>query len=75
MLKNIAQLEVKINERIHKFLTDHDAPLPEVKEALFQFLKYIGHIEDSVKEHQEKIKKEAEDKASEEPKTDEVKDV
>lgn len=48
MLKNIAQLEHKIGERVFRFICDVDAPLQEVKEALFQCLKDVGQIEDTV---------------------------
>ena len=49
MLKNITKLELKINEKIYEFLCDSDAPLIDVKECLFQYLKYIGQIEDQAK--------------------------
>lgn len=53
MLKNISRLETKINEKNYQFLCDMDSPLPEVKEALFQFVKYVGQIEDQIKAKQE----------------------
>ena len=46
MLKNIAKLECKIGERVYQFLCDNDSPLPELKEAFFQFQKFVGQIED-----------------------------
>ncbi len=49
MLKNISKLECKIGERSFQMLCDSDSPLSEVKESLFQFLKYIGQIEDSMR--------------------------
>ncbi len=49
MLKNIVKLEYIINEKQYYLHCDNDAPLTHVKEALFQFLKYIGQIEDQVK--------------------------
>src|SRR5258708_14140834 len=49
MLKNICKLEVKILEKDFQFLCDNESPLAHVKEALFQFLKYVGQIEDQVK--------------------------
>jgi len=33
-------------------MCDMDSPLPDVKEALFQFQKYVGQIEDAVKAQQ-----------------------
>ena len=38
-----------------------DSPLGDVKESLFQFQKYIGHIEDQVKANAEMQKKELEE--------------
>ncbi len=60
MLKNISQLEFKINEKLYNFSCDHDSPIEHVKEALFQFQKYVGQIEDAVKSQQEKLKQEQE---------------
>lgn len=53
MLKNISRLEHKIGDRVYHLLCDNDSPLNEVKDALFQFLKYVGQIEDAVKAQQE----------------------
>lgn len=49
MLKNISQLEITIKGKSHKFLCDMDTELGDIKEALFQFQKYIGMIEDNIK--------------------------
>lgn len=49
MLKNISRLEHKVGERIFHLFCDCESPLNEVKEALFEFLKYIGKIEDAHK--------------------------
>jgi len=54
MIKNLVGLECKIEERIVKFICDHDCPISHLKEALFQFQKYIGQIEDQAKAAQEK---------------------
>lgn len=59
MLKNISQLECKVGEKVFHLLCDMDSPLPHVKEAVLQFLKYIQHVEDQVKA-QEEAKKTAE---------------
>jgi len=56
MLKNISKLEVEIENRIYQLLCDNDSPLQHVKGALFQFQKYIGHIEDQAKAQAEAIK-------------------
>ena len=70
MLKNLASLECKIEDREIKLLCDNDCPLPHLKEALFQFQKYLGQIEDQVKAAQEKASEEKaqKQKASEEDK-------
>jgi len=56
MLKNISKLECKVNERTFQFLCDSDSPLSEVKEALFQFMKFSGDVEDRVRSEQEALK-------------------
>ncbi len=59
MLKNITRLEHEIGEKSYHFLCDMDSPLNEVREALCQFLKYIGNLEDElrVKFEAEKVSK------------------
>jgi hypothetical protein len=67
MLKNLASLECKIENREIKLFCDNDCPLPHLKEALFQFQKYLGQIEDQVKAAQEKAAAEKEEKECKEP--------
>jgi hypothetical protein len=55
MHKNISRLEYNINERTYHFTCDPDSPLQDVKEVLFQIMKYIGHIEDQIKLAKEKL--------------------
>ena len=76
MLKNISQLQTYINNKFYQFLCDTDSPLPDVKEALFQFLKFAGQVEDAAKEATEKAKKEATEtaKSEQESKNDQVQD-
>jgi hypothetical protein len=69
MLKNIARLECMIGEKVYHLMCDNDSPLDQVKEALFQFQKYIGQIEDSAKAAQEKSKQDVE-LVKEEPKAE-----
>lgn len=52
MIKNICRLEHKVGEKIYQLLCDQDSPLVDVKEALFEFTKYVGKIEDQVKAQQ-----------------------
>lgn len=61
MIKNISKLECIVNEKPYQLLCDMDSPLECVKEALFQFQKYIGQIEDQVKAQQEQEQKKSED--------------
>lgn len=49
MLSNKTQLAFTIGTRVYHFLADQDSPLNEAKEALFQFMKCVGQIEDAVK--------------------------
>lgn len=53
MIKTLSQLEVIIENKVCRFIADHDTPLSHVKEALFQFQKYIGQVEDAAKAQQE----------------------
>lgn len=61
MLKNISQLEVKIEDRIYHFLCENDSPITHVKEALFQFVKFAGQIEDAAKSAQNEAEKAKQD--------------
>ena len=56
MLKNISRLEVKVNEKTYQFSCDMDSPVNDVKEALFQFQKYMGQLEDHIKAQLEERK-------------------
>jgi hypothetical protein len=46
MIKNIVELEVKVAEKIYRFICDNDSPIPEVKEAIFQLTKIVAAIEE-----------------------------
>lgn len=52
MQKQLTQLEHKIGEKIYHFMCDPASPLDHVKEALFQFIKYVGAVEDAIKSQQ-----------------------
>jgi len=61
MLKNLCQLEhVVENKRCH-FICDNDTPIYIIKECLFQFQKYIGSVEDSMKTKSEEQKPDKEE--------------
>lgn len=65
MLKNISKLELKINDKLYQLLCENDSPLNDVKEALFQYQKYVGQLEDNLKSSQEKEEKDKENKEEE----------
>ena len=67
MLKNVIQLEHKILDKVITLTCVADTALDQVKEALFQFTKYVAQVEDQVKIMQEKAKAEADAKATEQP--------
>jgi hypothetical protein len=71
MIKNFSQLTVKI-ENLDFFLNcEVNATFPMVKEALFQFQKAVGSIEDQIKAQQAQA--EADKLSSESPVIDENK--
>ena len=49
MLKNISQLESLVAGKVYRFICDADSPIADVKEALFQALKFVGKVEDDIK--------------------------
>ena len=48
MLSNLSQFEVSIENRLYKFVLSPDSPIQHAKEAGFQFLKFLGNIEDQI---------------------------
>lgn len=56
MLTNKAQLQCTVNDKIGLFFCDQDTPIPVAKEMLFQFQKFLGHIEDAANKEQEEKK-------------------
>jgi hypothetical protein len=61
MLQNVLKLECKIGEKLCQLFLDQSFSTAEVKEALFQFQKYIGQVEDQMKAQQ--VAKEQEEAA------------
>ena len=49
MLKNTSQLTCVIEDKIYQFICDQDSPIEKVKEAMFEFIKFVGNIEDNHK--------------------------
>lgn len=62
MIRNVSQLELKIEDRTYRLNCEIDSPLSHVKEALLKFIQHIGQIEDQINAK----KKEEEAKALEE---------
>lgn len=54
MLKNLCQLENTINDKVCRFICENDTDINIIKEALFQFQKFIGSVEDMAKANKEK---------------------
>lgn len=52
MIKNIFQIEATVDGKTGRFLVDNETPIGIAKEILFQFLKYIGQLEDKIKDQQ-----------------------
>ncbi len=53
MLKNTVQIDYIIGSNTYTFICGNTSPLPEIKEALCYYMKYIGNIEDHAKSQQE----------------------
>ena len=49
----------KVEDRAIHLIVDPKSPLNEIKDALFEFLKYVGQVEDAVKAQQAKAAEEA----------------
>jgi hypothetical protein len=59
MLTECIRLECKVNDKSHFYLVNRDVSTVEAKEALVQFLKMIGQIEDNAKAQQTIVETEA----------------
>jgi len=46
MLKNIIEMQTKIDENVFQLLFDSGSKIQDIKEALFYFQKMIGRLED-----------------------------
>lgn len=55
MLSNLVQLAHQVENKVCRFICDNDTPVAIVKEALFQFQKYIGQVEDAAKAQQASV--------------------
>ena len=48
MFQNLIKFEHQIGDKVFHFICDPNSPIEHVKDALFQILKKVGAIEDSV---------------------------
>jgi hypothetical protein len=71
MLKNISKLECKIGEKSYQLLCEMDSPTGDVKQALFEFLKYVGQVEDAIKASQKVVQENSKNQESESKKENE----
>lgn len=55
MIKNFSQLHTQVEGKDFYLNAEFNSTFPQVKEALFQFQKSIGSIEDQIKVQQEQI--------------------
>lgn len=53
MLSNLVQLTHTVENKACQFICANDTPINVIKEALFQFQKFIGTVEDQAKAQQE----------------------
>lgn len=49
------KFEIKIGDHSYHFFCDNDSPINHVKEALFQFTKLVGQIEESLLAQQKSL--------------------
>lgn len=54
MLSNMTKLKCFVDGKEHIYYCDQDCNSFQVKEALFQFIKYIGQLEDNARIEAEK---------------------
>lgn len=64
MLTQVSRLEHVIDGKVFHFYCEQNIPTEMAKQALFEYLKLIGKIEDAHKEMLEAKKKEEAEKAS-----------
>lgn len=49
MLKNVSKLEFELAGKLYHFFCDSDAPLEHIKESLFQFVNFVGKVQEQIK--------------------------
>ena len=48
MIKDAKKFECKLGDKLYEFYCDSDSPIGHVKEALFQFIKLVGQVEENI---------------------------
>lgn len=48
MIKDAKKFECRLGEKWYQFYCDNDSPIGHVKEALFQFVKMVGQVEENI---------------------------
>jgi hypothetical protein len=64
MLKNLVQIEAKVENWASEWNIPNDLPINVAKEMLFIFTKYIGQIEDAAKAKLQENKLQEENKSN-----------
>ena len=52
MLNNLISLTHKIGDKVYHLICDANPPIIEVKDALFQFIKFVAQVEENQKAQQ-----------------------
>ena len=48
MIKDAKKFECTLGDKIYEFYCESDSPIGHVKEALFQFMKLVGQVEENI---------------------------
>lgn len=68
MLKNTVQIDHVIGNNTYTFICGNTAPLTEIKDALCQFMKFVGNAEDQAKAQlEQQAATQAEEQKEQEP--------
>ena len=56
MITALSKIEVVIENKAYQLLCDSQSPIAHVKEALFQFSKHVGAVEEAIAKMQQEQK-------------------
>ena len=73
MLKNLVQLSHEVGQEAVHLLCASNTTLPFLKDALFEFIKYVAQVESQVKAQQEAQAAQKAAEPQEQPKSEEAK--